>query len=70
MESQNIEYKQVWRSLQQQEIDLIEEKDGRLTAFEFKWGKAKAKMPKAFTDNYPSTDFSIVSPDNYVDFVS
>lgn len=59
-----------WRTLQQQEIDFIEELDGRLTAYEFKWKKTNAKMPKAFSDNYPNTDFQVISPENYIDFIS
>lgn len=59
-----------WRTQQQQEVDLIEEQDGRLTAFEFKWNtKKKAKLPKTFIDNYPNTNFKVISPDNYVEFV-
>ena len=59
-----------WRTQQQQEVDLIEEQDARLTAFEFKWNtKKKAKLPKTFIDNYPNTDFKVISPDNYVEFV-
>ena len=59
-----------WRTMQQSEIDLIEEMDGKLTAFEFKWGNKKSKMPQSFSENYPETHFEIVSPDNYIDFVS
>ena len=58
------------RTMQQQEIDLVEEMDGRLAAFEFKWGKAKAKLPKPFADNYPECGFKVISPDDYVDFIS
>ena len=59
-----------WRTQQQQELDLIEEQDGRLTAFEFKWNsQKKAKLPKSFIDNYPNTDFKVITPDNYVEFV-
>ncbi len=54
-----------WRTTQQQEIDLIEEADGKLTAFEFKWNKnTKAKIPQTFTGNYPKSETLIVSPDN------
>lgn len=59
-----------WRTHQQQEIDLIEEMDGQLSAFEFKWGrKRKVHIPKAFKDNYGEVDFSIISPDSYTNFV-
>lgn len=59
-----------WRTLQQQEIDLVEEIDGKLTAFEFKIGNKKPKLPKSFSENYPDADFKIISPENHVDFVS
>jgi len=54
-----------WRTTQQQEIDLIEEVDSKLTAFEFKWNKnTKAKIPQTFTGNYPKSETLVVSPDN------
>jgi predicted AAA+ superfamily ATPase len=54
-----------WRTTQQQEIDLIEEKDGELTAFEFKWNKnAKAKIPLTFSENYPGAKGMVVTPEN------
>lgn len=60
-----------WRTHTQNEIDLIEERDGRLTAFEMKWnGKTKAKMPSAFATAYPETTFHVVTPDNYMDFMA
>lgn len=59
-----------WRTTQQQEIDLIEEQDGRLKAFEFKWGRKKPKMPKSFAEAYHDTEYTIVSPENYYDFIS
>ena len=59
-----------WRTHQQQEVDLIEEKDGHLAAYEFKWGKAKAKLPKIFTENYPDVALKVVSPDNFWDFLT
>ena len=58
-----------WRTMQQQEIDLVEEQDGHLAAFEFKWHKPNAKLPKPFVDSYPDTTFQVVTPDNYREFV-
>jgi hypothetical protein len=54
-----------WRTNQQQEIDLIEEKENTLEAFEFKWNKnAKARIPLTFTENYPGTITQVISSDN------
>ena len=59
-----------WRTVGQQEIDLIEEEDGTLASFEFKWNaNKKAKQPLAFAKSYPDTPFQCVTPANYMDFV-
>ena len=60
-----------WRTHAQQEIDLIEEKDGILHAFEFKWNeKKKTKLPNSFSTAYPQHNFEVISPSNYQDFVA
>ena len=59
-----------WRTYDQQEIDLIEECDGALFGFEFKWNpNKKATIPKAFTEYYPNAIFESVSPSNFLSFV-
>ncbi len=59
-----------WRTHEQQEIDLIEEQDGRLNTFEFKWsGKAKATLPKAFANSYPDSTYKVITPENFWEFV-
>ncbi|MCU0402186.1 MAG: ATP-binding protein [Algoriphagus sp.] len=58
-----------WRTKQQQEIDYLEEADGRIYAFEFKWNpNAKVKKPSVFLETYPA-DFKVISKDNFRDFV-
>jgi len=55
-----------WRTTQRQEIDLIEEQNNSLYAYEIKFSrKAKYKFPKTFTVNYPSAETILVTPDNY-----
>lgn len=58
-----------WRTYDRQEIDLIEEDSGNLTALEFKWGNKTTGAPKAFKDAYPQAEFHIVNRDNYLDFI-
>lgn len=59
-----------WRTKQQQEIDLIEEKDGRLFAYEFKWNsKKKSKLPTSFENNYSDIEFKVINRENYWEFV-
>ena len=60
-----------WRTKEQQEIDYIEEENGELRAFEFKWNKySKAKITKTFTNAYPNANTQIITPENYVDFIN
>ena len=60
-----------WRTHSQQEIDYVEEEDGQLSAYEFKWNiNSKAKEPKLFKETYPESEFQIITPDNYWPFIS
>lgn len=59
-----------WRTKEQQEIDFIEESDGQLTAYEFKWNpKAKVKIPSSFHNNYPDAQFKVIDRDNFENFL-
>ncbi len=54
-----------WRTHQQQEIDYLEERDGIIHAYEFKWGKnSKARIPLTFANAYPNFSFNLVTPEN------
>ena len=59
-----------WRTLQQQEIDFIEETDGQMTAYEFKWKKGNAHLPKAFRETYPDAAFKVITPETMMEFIS
>jgi len=60
-----------WRTYDQQEIDLIEDCEGQLSAFEFKWNSnKKVKMPGGWAKAYPEATFEVINPDNYLDFIS
>lgn len=59
-----------WRTHEQQEIDLVEEQDGQLRAYEFKWnGKVKLSPPKAFAHAYPGSEYEVITPENFWPFV-
>lgn len=57
-----------WRTYQQQEIDLIEDKEGKLLAYEIKWQKRKKKAPKTWRENYPNSQWQIITKDNFWNF--
>jgi predicted AAA+ superfamily ATPase len=57
-----------WRTKQQQEIDFVEEKNGEISAFEFKWSNKKAKFPQNFIDTYKAEGV-VVDRKNFRKFV-
>lgn len=59
-----------WRNANKQEIDYIEEKDGKLQAYELKWNpKRKASVPLSFRNGYPDADFTVIHRDNIEDLL-
>lgn len=60
-----------WRTKDQSEIDYVEEEDGELMAFEFKWNHSKlnAKCPASFSNAYPQARFEVITPDNIENFI-
>lgn len=59
-----------WRTKDQTEIDYLEEQDGKLMAYEFKYNsRRKAKLPPSFDQAYPRTEFKEITPDNIEEFL-
>ncbi len=58
-----------WRTLQQVEIDYLEEQDGQLHTYEFKWQGKAPKIPLAFANAYTGSTFKVVDKDNFEDFI-
>lgn len=59
-----------WRTYDQKEIDLVEERDGRLFGYEFKWDKGKFSAPKEFLKTYQNSTAELITKNNYHDFLS
>ncbi len=59
-----------WRTHQMQEIDYIEESDGKMSAYEFKWNlRKRAKKNPTFRRAYPDVEIHTITTDNYIDFL-
>lgn len=60
-----------WRTRFQHEIDYLEEVDGQLKAFEFKWNtrKTHVKCPESFSKAYPDATYQVITPENIEDFL-
>jgi len=58
-----------WRTYDQKEIDLIEEKGGKLTGYEFKWAESRTRIPQQFVNAYPDSNYVVINRENYFDFI-
>ena len=59
-----------WRTYDQQEIDYLEEREGKMFAYEFKWSpKQKARLPKTFSNAYPGNQFKVINQGNFEEFI-
>lgn len=60
-----------WRTYNKQEIDWVEERDGKIFAYEFKFNPKKVKgAPPAWKTMYPNAEFQTIHPENYLDFIT
>jgi hypothetical protein len=60
-----------WRTYDQKEIDWVEEREGKVFGYEFKWQKNKSKNKSYWLEAYPEEAvFDLVNKDNYLDFIS
>ena len=58
-----------WRSSTGAEIDYVVDRDGALSAYEFKWSKPTARRPATFLEAYPDTSFEVINNQNYHEFL-
>lgn len=58
-----------WRTYKRQEIDLVEERGGRLYGYEIKYGKANPSAPSLWKENYPDATYQVISRQNYANFI-
>ncbi|OGU70303.1 MAG: ATPase [Ignavibacteria bacterium RBG_16_34_14] len=59
-----------WRTYDQQEIDLVEERDGKLFVYELKWKQGKTKIPVAWQNAYPDSQFKVITQENYYEWLT
>ena len=58
-----------WRTYTGAELDYVEEQNGKLYGFEFKFSQRIAKAPQSWLDTYSNATFQTVNRDNYLDFL-
>lgn len=58
-----------WRTHDKAEIDYIEESEGNLDVFEFKWKDQKVRFPASFLQAYPNHETGVVNRKDFEKFV-
>lgn len=58
-----------WRTWDQKEIDLVEEREGKYFAWEFKYKPQKVQIPADFAQAYPDYEFQEINSENYLEFL-
>ena len=59
-----------WRTYDQKEIDLVEERRGALYGYEIKWGKNRQKKPLEWTKTYKNAKYQVITKDSYLEFIT
>lgn len=57
-----------WRTYDKKEVDFVEERNGKLYGYEFKWNPAKAKVQKGWLKTYPNAEFLVIHRENFLNF--
>jgi uncharacterized protein len=58
-----------WRLYNGQEVDYLEEKDGTLSGYEYKWKPFQSSPPRDWQEYYPGSIVSPIHRENYLEFV-
>ena len=59
-----------WRTYDGHEINLVEEREGKLFGYEFTWsGSKKWKIPKDWLNTYKNAEHMMINKENYMDYV-
>ncbi|MEK7085934.1 MAG: ATP-binding protein [Patescibacteria group bacterium] len=59
-----------WRTWDQKEVDLVEEREGKLFGYEFTWKNKKSKQPKEWLNTYPEASYEVITSENYLNFIT
>ncbi|MEZ5195599.1 MAG: ATP-binding protein [Bacteroidales bacterium] len=58
-----------WRSWTKKEVDFVEEREGKLFGYEFKWTSEQRQAPALWLDTYPEATYETINRENYLEFV-
>ena len=58
-----------WRTYTGAELDYVEEREGRLYGYEFKYKKSTTKPPLSWKEAYPNNPIEVINQNNYLPFI-
>lgn len=58
-----------WRTYSGVEVDYVEEKDGLVSGFEFKWSSKSNRTPQAWKEATGDAPWQVVNPENAEKFI-
>ena len=61
--------KYFWRTYTGAELDYLEDRNGILSGFEFKWKAGTANAPATWMNTYNNATYQLINQTNFVDFV-
>lgn len=59
-----------WRTWDQKEVDFVEEREGKLFGYEFKYSPHRGKASRDFLKIYPDSELEVITSENYLDFIT
>ena len=54
-----------WRTYTGAEVDIVEEREGGIHAYECKWNKPRGRLPESFLAAYPGASFEVITREGY-----
>lgn len=58
-----------WRTYDRQEIDIVEQGQGKLSGYEIKWQGKKVKPPASWARSYPQAEYHVINQHNYLEYI-
>jgi len=59
-----------WRTYDQKEVDFVEEREGKLFGYEFKWKVKNTKIQQEWLNTYDNASFEIINKENFLQFLT
>ena len=59
-----------WRTYDQKEVDFVEERDGKLFGYEFKWKVKNTKIQQEWLNTYNNASFEVINKENFLQFIT